>query len=128
MRRIQYGYTPSQALSWEYRKDLILQEVREQNRYWRLQEVDMESFNEYFRVQLAYNDYKGVFWPKSRARTMAEKEAKLVDGCATFFKGSKYVLLDKQIIDFANTAINRPDMKGSTISSTESCQETTLPW
>ncbi len=72
----------------------------------------MESFNEYFRVQLAYNDYKGVFWPKSRARTMAEKEAKLVDGCATFFKGSKYVLLDKQIIDFANTAINRPDMKG----------------
>jgi len=109
----QYGYTPSQALSWEYRKDLILQEVREQNAdIVCLQEVDMESFNEYFRVQLAYNDYKGVFWPKSRARTMAEKEAKLVDGCATFFKGSKYVLLDKQIIDFANTAINRPDMKG----------------
>ena len=43
---------------------------------------------------------------------MAEKEAKSVDGCATFFKGSKYVLLDKQIIDFANIAINRPDMKG----------------
>lgn len=43
---------------------------------------------------------------------MAEKEAKSVDGCATFFKSSKYVLLDKQIIDFASIAINRPDMKG----------------
>src|SRR4051812_48725679 len=24
----------------------------------------------------------------------------------------RYILLDKQIVDFANTAINRPDMKG----------------
>jgi CCR4-NOT transcription complex subunit 6 len=88
----QYGYTPSLALSWNYRKELILQEIREQNAdIVCLQEVDMDSFNEYFRSALAYNDYRGVFWPKSRARTMAEKEAKSVDGCATFYKGSKYV-------------------------------------
>ena len=43
---------------------------------------------------------------------MADKEAKFVDGCATFYKSRKYVLLDKHVIDFANTAINRPDMKG----------------
>lgn len=42
---------------------------------------------------------------------MSEKDAKLVDGCATFYKGSKYILLDTQLIDFANIAINRPDMK-----------------
>ncbi|KZF25029.1 glucose-repressible alcohol dehydrogenase transcriptional effector [Xylona heveae TC161] len=109
----QFGYTPSLALSWEYRKDLILQEIREPDAdILCLQEVDMDNYNEFFRPQLAYNDYRGVFWPKSRARTMAEKEAKLVDGCATFFKSSKYLLLDKQIIDIANTAINRPDMKG----------------
>jgi CCR4-NOT transcription complex subunit 6 len=77
-----------------------------------LQEVDTESYNEYFRVQLAYDDYKGVFWPKSRARTMSEKDAKLVDGCATFYKHDKYILLDKQLIDFHQLAINRPDMKG----------------
>jgi CCR4-NOT transcription complex subunit 6 len=35
----------------------------------------------------------------------------VVDGCATFWKGSKYILLDKQLVDFANIAINRPDMK-----------------
>jgi CCR4-NOT transcription complex subunit 6 len=109
----QYGYTPSEVLSWDYRKKVILDEVKDHDAdIVCLQEVDMESYNEFFRRELAYNDYRGVFWPKSRAKTMAEKEAKLVDGCATFFKASKYICLDKQLIDFANTAINRPDMKG----------------
>jgi CCR4-NOT transcription complex subunit 6 len=109
----QYGYTPSGALSWDHRKEVILAELRERNAdIVCLQEIDLDSYNDYFRPALAHNDYKGVFWPKSRARTMAEKEAKLVDGCATFYKHSKYILLDKQLIDFANTAINRPDMKG----------------
>lgn len=109
----QYGYTPSEVLSWDYRKNIILNEVRDHDAdIICLQEVDMESYNEFFRRELAYNDYRGVFWPKSRAKTMPEKEAKLVDGCATFYKGTKYISLDKQVIDFANTAINRPDMKG----------------
>ncbi|KAF2814195.1 uncharacterized protein BDZ99DRAFT_233000 [Mytilinidion resinicola] len=109
----QYGYTPSGALSWDHRKEVILAELRERNAdIVCLQEIDLGSYNDYFRPSLAHNDYKGVFWPKSRARTMAEKEAKLVDGCATFYKNSKYILLDKHLVDFANTAINRPDMKG----------------
>lgn len=86
----QYGYTPSTALAWENRRDLILAELRERNAdIVCLQEIDQDSFNEFFREALAHNDYKGVFWPKSRARTMAEREAKLVDGCAIFFKNSK---------------------------------------
>lgn len=109
----QYGYTPSAALAWEHRRETILGELRERNAdIVCLQEIDQQSFNDYFRANLAHDDYKGIFWPKSRARTMADKEAKLVDGCAIFYKNSKYILLDKQLIDFANTAINRPDMKG----------------
>ncbi|KAI4262821.1 MAG: hypothetical protein L6R42_002003, partial [Xanthoria sp. 1 TBL-2021] len=77
-----------------------------------LQEVDQEGYHEYFRRELAYQDYRGVFSPKTRAKTMADREAKFVDGCATFFKSSKYICLDKHVIDFANMAINRPDMKG----------------
>ena len=42
---------------------------------------------------------------------MSEKDAKKVDGCATFYKDNKYILLDKQLIDISNVAINRPDMK-----------------
>lgn len=108
----QYGYTPAAALVWDYRKEQVLAELQTSEAdFICLQEVNQESYNEYFRVKLAYNDYRGVFWPKSRARTMSEKDAKYVDGCATFYKGSKYILLDKQLIDFANIAINRPDMK-----------------
>lgn len=108
-----YGYTPSDVLSWDYRREVILNELKDHDAdIVCLQEVDRESFDEYFRRELAVNDYRGVFWPKTRAKTMAEKDAKLVDGCATFYKGSKYVCLDKVLIDFANTAINRPDMKG----------------
>lgn len=73
--------------------------------------MDQDSFKEFFCPKLSYNDYRGVFWPKSRAKTMSEKDAKMVDGCATFYKTSKYILLDKQLIDFASIAINRPDMK-----------------
>ncbi|CAI6339003.1 unnamed protein product [Periconia digitata] len=109
----QYGYTPSGALAWEHRREMILAELRARNAdIVCLQEIDQESFNDYFREALAHDDYKGIFWPKSRARTMAEREAKLVDGCAIFYRHSKYILLEKKLVDFANTAINRADMKG----------------
>lgn len=86
----QYGYTPSAALAWEHRRETILAEIRERSAdIVCLQEIDQESFNHFFRGSLAHNDYKGVFWPKSRARTMQEKEAKQVDGCAIFYKNSK---------------------------------------
>lgn len=109
----QYGYTPSQALSWEHRSTLILDQIKESDAdFVCLQEVDMESYNELFRRDLAYKGYKGAFWPKARAKTMSEREARLVDGCATFYKGNRYICLGKELVDFANLAINRPDMKG----------------
>jgi CCR4-NOT transcription complex subunit 6 len=108
----QYGYTPSLALAWPTRKQKILDNIQQIDAdIVCLQEVDSHNFNEYFCQELAYGDYKGVFWPKSRAKTMNENDAKAVDGCATFYKGSKYILLDKQLIGFSELAINRPDMK-----------------
>ena len=85
----QHGYTPSQALSWDHRRELILDELRARDAdILCLQEIDMESYNEYFRPSLA-QEYRSVFWPKTRAKTMGEKEAKLVDGCAIFYKHKK---------------------------------------
>ncbi|KAB8208266.1 glucose-repressible alcohol dehydrogenase transcriptional effector [Aspergillus parasiticus] len=108
-----FGYTPSRALSWEFRRDLILSELRSHDSdIVCLQEVDQGSYNGYFREQLAYNGYKGVYWPRGRAMGMQEEEAKSVDGCATFFKGTKFILLDKQMINFGQTAVRRPDAKG----------------
>lgn len=82
----QHGYTPTNALSWDHRRELILDELRARDAdIVCLQEVDQESYNEYFRPNLA-QEYKSVFYPKTRSKTMGEREAKLVDGCAIFYK------------------------------------------
>ncbi|KAL4772986.1 Endonuclease/exonuclease/phosphatase [Aspergillus nidulans var. acristatus] len=108
-----YGYAPSRVLSWEFRRETILNELRAHDPdIICLQEIDQGSYNEFFREQLAYSDYKGVYWPRGRAMGMQEEDAKGVDGCATFFKGSKFILLDKQVINFGQTAVRRPDAKG----------------
>ena len=113
--RSQYGYTPSRALSWDYRSKLILQEIQSHDAdFVCLQEVDKESYDEFFQQKLIHNDYRGVFTSKSRAQTMTERDARLVDGCATFFKKSKYLKLGIHYIHFSGLAINRPDMKGQT--------------
>lgn len=76
-----------------------------------LQEVSTEAFRDDLSPELAKLDYKGVQWPKTRAKTMGEKDAMTVDGCAVFYKQSKWILLEKQVVEFATIAINRPDMK-----------------
>ncbi|KAK6443528.1 Glucose-repressible alcohol dehydrogenase transcriptional effector [Oleoguttula sp. CCFEE 5521] len=110
----QYGYAALDSLTWDRRRGAILDEIRTRDAdIVALQEVDIESYDEFFRPNLAAEDYKGVFWPKNRAQTMMEKEAVRVDGCATFFKNSKYILLAKEVIVFRKEAIARADMKGS---------------
>lgn len=87
-----YGYTPRAILAWDHRKELILEEIRGRDAdIMCLQEVDGDSYHEFLRPALAHNGYKGVYFPRSRARTMTDKEAKLVDGCATFYKDNKWV-------------------------------------
>jgi CCR4-NOT transcription complex subunit 6 len=106
-----YGYTPSSALQWSYRRDMILAQLRATEAdILCLQEVDSDTMTEFLAKELACDGYKGVYWPKARAKTMSEKDAKLVDGSATFYKHDKYILLEKQVVEMSNIAINRPDM------------------
>lgn len=88
-----YGYVPMWALSWEYRRDLIIKEILS---YMAdiicLQEVEFDKYESFFHTQLSsLGNYKGFFWPKTRARTMNEYERSQVDGCATFWKSSVWV-------------------------------------
>ncbi|CAG8501267.1 11503_t:CDS:2 [Acaulospora colombiana] len=108
-----YGYTPSWALSWDYRKDRIANEVLNYNAdIVCLQEVNSSQYEDYFKeVYSKRGDYDSVYWQKSRAKTMSDQERKSVDGCATFFKASKYRLIDKQLIEFNQVALQRPDIK-----------------
>jgi CCR4-NOT transcription complex subunit 6 len=85
-----YGYTPSWALTWEYRKDLIMNEItRYDADFLCLQEVDIAQYEDFFVPLLAEQGYEGVYWPKSRHKTMSGSDRRMVDGCASFFKASK---------------------------------------
>lgn len=91
--RQMYGYCPSWALSWEYRKKAILDEIRHYSAdIISLQEIETEQFYNFFLPELKNDGYEGIFSPKSRAKTMSEVERKYVDGCAIFFRAAKYAL------------------------------------
>lgn len=109
----QYGYASSSVLDWQSRRDIILNEIQTHDAdIVCLQEVDKTSYDDFFGPKLAYHDYKGTYVQKNRANLVDQKEGLTVDGCATFWKGSKYILLDKTTIHFGSTAVNRRDAKG----------------
>ncbi|GAB1609975.1 CCR4-NOT transcription complex subunit 6-like isoform X2, partial [Argonauta hians] len=101
-----YGYCPTWALNWEYRKKGIMDEIK----LYRadiisLQEVETDQFYNFFLPELKREGYNGIFSPKSRARTMSEQERKHVDGCAIFFKEVKFHLIKEYLIEFNQLAM-----------------------
>ncbi|XP_045212086.1 CCR4-NOT transcription complex subunit 6-like isoform X2 [Mercenaria mercenaria] len=104
--RQQYGYCPSWGLNWEYRKKGIMDEIRTcAADIISLQEVETDQFFNFFKPELERDGYQGIFSPKSRARTMTEQERKHVDGCAIFFRTSKFSLVKEHLIEFNQLAM-----------------------
>ncbi|XP_052005955.1 CCR4-NOT transcription complex subunit 6-like isoform X2 [Xyrauchen texanus] len=101
-----YGYCPSWALNWSYRKNAIMQEILSCNAdIVSLQEVETEQYYNYFLVELNKQGYDGFFSPKSRARTMSESDRKHVDGCAIFYKTEKFSMVQKHTVEFNQLAM-----------------------
>jgi len=101
-----YGYCPQWALNWEYRKKGILDEVRHYSAdIIALQEVETDQFYKFFLPELKRDGYEGIFSPKSRAKTMSENDRKHVDGCAIFYRTSKFTLIKEQLVEFNQLAI-----------------------
>ncbi|EHY65199.1 CCR4-NOT transcription complex subunit 6 [Nematocida ausubeli] len=95
-----FSYVPAWALQWETRKATILQEATLYGAdILCIQEMDTGSYSDYFREQFKIRgDYDSVFYQKSRARTMVEGEKRLVDGCAIFWKGSFFQMIEQRCI------------------------------
>ncbi|OLY82698.1 Glucose-repressible alcohol dehydrogenase transcriptional effector [Smittium mucronatum] len=109
-----YGYCPSWALSWDTRKETIMSELLSLNSdIICLQEVEACEHEDFFNVKLKEAGYDGVFWAKSRARTMSEKDRKSVDGCSTFYKSSMFSLVASHLLEFQPSALKRSDFKKS---------------
>ncbi|KAK3523570.1 hypothetical protein QTP70_002480 [Hemibagrus guttatus] len=101
-----YGYCPSWALNWEYRKKSIMQEILSCSAdIISLQEVETEQYYNFFLVELKEHGYEGFFSPKSRARTMSESDRKHVDGCAVFYKTDKFSIVQKHTVEFNQLAM-----------------------
>ncbi|KAG5853400.1 hypothetical protein ANANG_G00072890 [Anguilla anguilla] len=101
-----YGYCPSWALNWEYRKKSIMQEILSCNAdIISLQEVETEQYFKFFLVELKEQGYDGFFSPKSRARTMSESDRKHVDGCAIFYRTEKFSVVQKHTVEFNQLAM-----------------------
>jgi CCR4-NOT transcription complex subunit 6 len=76
-------------------------------------EIEAGQYDDHFLPQLKASDYDGIFFPKSRARTMGDAEKKSVDGCATFWKTSKFSILDKHLIEFQRIPMERSEFRKS---------------
>ncbi|XP_057688577.1 CCR4-NOT transcription complex subunit 6-like isoform X1 [Corythoichthys intestinalis] len=101
-----YGYCPSWALSWEYRKKGIMEEINSCDAdIVSLQEVETEQYYSFFLETLKSRGYDGYFCPKSRAKLVSEQERKHVDGCAVFFKTDKFTLVQKHTVEFNQVAM-----------------------
>ncbi|KAG9508539.1 CCR4-NOT transcription complex subunit 6 [Fragariocoptes setiger] len=101
-----YGYCPSWALNWEYRRHSIMEELKANSAdIIALQEVETEQYHQFFLHELKQEGYEGIFSPKSRAKTMSESERKYVDGCAIFYRTSKFSLISEHLIEFNQLAM-----------------------
>lgn len=95
-------------LNWEHRKEIILGEILAQDPdIICLQELDKFNYDEFFRPRLAESGYKGYFAQKSRHETAPSDQARHIDGCGTFYKEKKYILLDSVHLNFGRKAVER---------------------
>ena len=110
----QYGYVPEHFLSWDYRKTKIFEEVETYDAdIICLQELDKTNHDEHFKPNFSKLGYKCFYHQKGRHETMGS-DAKYVDGCGTFWKDKKYLVLDQQYF-----VLGRKAVEGSAIKTTD---------
>jgi CCR4-NOT transcription complex subunit 6 len=104
--RQMYGYCPTWALDWSYRRKLIIQELKHYSAdIISLQEVETDQFYNFFLPELQHDGYAGIFAAKSRAKTMSETDRKFVDGCAIFYRTNKFKLIKEHLVEFNQLAM-----------------------
>merc|ERR1719161_1381239 len=99
-----YPYCEKWALSWSWRKHLILKELKSMTAdIITLQEVQKDAFDDWFRPQLAEVGYEGVYQQKKR-EPVFHRGKYTAEGCATFFKTSRFKRVEKHVVEFDKIA------------------------
>ncbi|SCU90945.1 LADA_0F07228g1_1 [Lachancea dasiensis] len=98
-----YRFTPSWALSWDFRREKLQEQILNYNTdIICLQEVESKTYEEFWAPLLREHGYTGMFHAKTRARTMQAKDSKKVDGCCFFYRDSDFKIVYKETIDFSS--------------------------
>lgn len=98
----QYPYCDIWALSWEYRFQNIIREIVDASPdVICLQEVQADHYEDHFYAAMSEQGYEGVYKQKTRqSMGLAGK----VDGCALFWRRSKFHLVESYSIEFNELA------------------------
>jgi len=98
-----YPHCDAWILNWSYRCNLLLRELYDtQGDVICLQEVQTDHFEQHIYPAMVKDGYEGVFKQKSR-ESMGQYGK--VDGCATFWKKSKFQLVEDTTVDFNECSV-----------------------
>lgn len=106
-----YPYCPKWGLAWTYRRRNLLREITQYDAdILCLQECQADHYEEHFLPHFARLGYGGVF--KSKTREAMGRRGK-IDGCATLFRKSKFVLRETTNVEYNATARGRTQVPRS---------------
>merc|ERR1711871_457961 len=98
-----FSYCPMWALSWNFRKGLILNELISYDAdILCMQEVQADHFESFLYPQLSQQGYEGLYKKKTREAFGPKGR---IDGCAMFYKRNKFQLRVNNVIEFNEAAL-----------------------
>lgn len=93
---------PEAALKWDYRGALLVQEIsRSEADIVCLEEVD--HYDDFFEPELTKQGFEGFFLPKCDSPCLLFPDNHGPDGCALFYRSTKFELLKKKEVILRNT-------------------------
>jgi CCR4-NOT transcription complex subunit 6 len=98
-----FSYCPMWALSWNFRKGMILNELISYDAdILCMQEVQADHFESFLYPQLSQLGYEGLYKKKTREAFGPKGR---IDGCAMFYKRNKFQLRVNNVIEFNEAAL-----------------------
>lgn len=119
-----YPYCEKWALSWNWRKHLILKELKSMAAdIITLQEVQQDAYNDWFRPELAEAGYEGIYQQKKRD-PIFHRGKYTAEGCATFFKTTRFKRVEKHVVDYDKISFQELREEMKTDSETKKLEST----
>eukprot|EP00884_Botryococcus_braunii_P017342 jgi/Botrbrau1/4291/Bobra.0390s0031.1 len=104
----QYNYCQPHMLAWPYRKQNLIKELLSYNAdILCLQEVQSNHYSDFLQPELKKHGYDSLY--KKKATEIYTGQVFASDGCATFFKTSRFKMMKKYEVEFNKAALSLAD-------------------